>query len=220
MKKLFTAALILLMILLPACTDQEFIQALCEKPEGYKEMMLCWFLGSANEPKQQCYTDSDCKGSCGNSINVMEGRCNNHKCSIEYSYSCQENGIDAKCYMEGNKPKCTTPANQCSGDDQCPSKCQEKNVLDGKCTGGRCEYDFAYSCEENGIDSKCIMQGDKATCTQPANQCAFDDDCTGACKDDDVMEGVCNGGRCALKYVETCDTALICKVEGGAAYCK
>lgn len=214
-----TIIFLILLTSLPACTDQEFISMMCDKPEGIQHTVLCWFLGSASE-KQSCYYDKDCEGRC-DGVDVMEGRCKDGRCVREYGYSCQENGVDARCFMDGKTPKCTEPEGQCSSDDQCLPKCKDKDVMEGKCQEGRCVYGYAYSCEENGIDARCIMDRGKAECTRPENQCSADDQCEDICKDDMVMDAYCDKrGRCAWTFIERCDTKKTCVVDGGRSFCK
>lgn len=220
MRSAIILAMLTMIAILPSCTDQEWVQIVCDDPQGVKGYLLCWSMSGAQRPPPECTLDSDCKGACHDRDTVMVGRCRNQQCTLEYSYSCQEYGRDSICQTESGKPSCTKPEGQCSGDDQCPSKCDGKNVMGGKCQDGRCKYEYSSSCQEYGIDSRCVMQGGSATCTQPADQCASDTDCSDACKDDDVMEGYCNKGRCDLGFVETCDTRLDCVVKEGKASCQ
>ena len=215
--KLLFVGIVLLSLFLVSCTDKEFIDMICDKPEGVKNTVLCWFLSSANE-KTGCSADSDFLGACQD-VDAYEGKCKSGKCQLEFIYSCQEKGIDAKCYMQGATAKCTTPKNQCSVDDQCLPKCDGKNIMEGKCVSNRCSYEYSYSCEEYGIDAKCVTRNRRAECTQPENQCSTDYQCSDICKDDMAMSAYCNKGRCAWTFIEKCDVSQTCIVRNNKAVC-
>lgn len=211
-------------LFLAGCTDKEFVDSMCKNKKDLNDELVCLLLvsgASGDSGNSGCQLNSDCLGAC-DGTNVMDGKCKSGKCTLEYAYSCQENGIDAKCVMQANKPSCTQPHGQCSIDSQCPGTCSGTSVMDGKCVNNRCEQRYAYSCQENGVDATCLMKNGKPECTQPKDQCSDDSQCQDACQDDSVMKSSCVDGRCILSEAVSCtsiNAASTCVFKDGKPAC-
>ncbi|MEK6960419.1 MAG: hypothetical protein AABX47_04550 [Nanoarchaeota archaeon] len=155
MKKAAIAlTIILIIIMLPSCTDKEFIQALCEKPEGFQERVLCWFLSSSNERQSSgsfasaktCDgTAASCPDSCVGK-DVMRGSCENRQCVTKLVQTC---GDGYSCNVMDGVGYCIASSDKCKDDSpgSCPDKCRDNMVMRGSCASGQCAWKAYQACD-------------------------------------------------------------------------
>lgn len=164
--------IILIMITLPSCTDKEWIQMMCEKPESTREMMLCWFLGSANEKptaqsaaqaKQCDDTMTSCSDICVGK-DVMRGTCENRQCTTKLAQTCEDG---YSCNVMDGVGYCIASSDKCKDDSpgSCPDKCRDNMVMRGSCASGQCTWKTYQACD---IGYTCKIQDHVGFCQQTA----------------------------------------------------
>ncbi len=147
--KLLFGGIVFLSLFLVSCTDKEFINMICDKPEGFQNTVLCWFLGSANEKpggggsQSVCKSATGCPDTCVGK-DVMRGSCENGQCVRDVVQTCYDgyacNVIDGIGY-------CIDSAYKCKDSTTCPDNCRDNRVMKGFCASGQCSWKAYQPCD-------------------------------------------------------------------------